>query len=97
RADWARDLGVPVVTNPEQIKDLDYLYYVGSAESFDPRGQRVARAIVAILGVAETSTGECVRRAGNEMLFQQLAAALIETLNGLGVTRIVTGDPHAFN
>jgi len=107
RADWARDLGVPVVTNPEQMKDLDYLYYVGSAESFDPRGQRVARAIVAILreagvsfgilGVAETSTGECVRRAGNEMLFQQLAAALIETLNGLGVTRIVTGDPHAFN
>jgi len=107
RADWARDLDVPVITNPEQMKDLDYLYYVGSAESFDPRGQRVARAIVAILreagvsfgilGVAETSTGECVRRAGNEMLFQQLAATLIETLNGLGVTRIVTGDPHAFN
>ena len=28
----------------------------------------------AILGDAETSTGECVRRAGNEMLFQQLAS-----------------------
>ena len=86
---------------------LDYLFYVGSAESFDPRGQKVARAIVAILreagvtfgilGTAEASTGECVRRAGNEMLFQQLAATLVGTLNGLGVTRIVTGDPHAFN
>jgi Fe-S oxidoreductase len=107
RADWARDLGVPVVTTPEQVKELDYLYYVGSAESFDPRGQKVARAIVAILGeagirfgilgTAETSTGECVRRAGNEMLFQQLAGTLVGTLNGLGVTRIVTGDPHAFN
>jgi Fe-S oxidoreductase len=107
RADWARDLGVPIVTTPEQVKELDYLYYVGSAESFDPRGQKVARAFVAILreagvnfgilGVAETSTGECVRRAGNEMLFQQLAATLVGTLNGLGVTRIVTGDPHAFN
>jgi Fe-S oxidoreductase len=51
----------------------------------------------AILGDAETSTGECVRRAGNEMLFQQLAGTLVETLNGLGVTRIVTADPHAFN
>jgi Fe-S oxidoreductase len=38
-----------------------------------------------------------VRRAGNEMLFQQLARALVETLNGLGVRRIVTCDPHAFN
>jgi Fe-S oxidoreductase len=51
----------------------------------------------AILGEAETSTGECVRRAGNEMLFQQLAGALVGTLNGLGVRRIVTADPHAFN
>ena len=51
----------------------------------------------AILGEAETSTGECARRAGNEMLFQTLAAPLVETLNGLGVTRIVTCDPHAFN
>jgi len=31
------------------------------------------------------------------MLFQQLARALVDTLNGLGVTRIVTCDPHAFN
>jgi Fe-S oxidoreductase len=38
-----------------------------------------------------------VRRAGNEMLFQQLAAALVETFNGLGVKRIVTCDPHAYN
>ena len=51
----------------------------------------------AILGAPRPSTGECVRRAGNEMLFQQLAAALVETLNGLGVKRIVTCDPHAFN
>jgi Fe-S oxidoreductase len=58
---------------------------------------RAAGVRFAILGEAETSTGECVRRAGNEMLFQQLAATLVETLNGLGVKRIVTCDPHAFN
>jgi Fe-S oxidoreductase len=107
RGDWARDLDVPVATTAAEVAGLDYLYYVGSASSFDPRGQKIARAFVAILkaagvkfailGAAESSTGECVRRAGNEMLFQQLAGTLAGTLNGLGVTRIVTCDPHAFN
>jgi Fe-S oxidoreductase len=107
RGDWARELELPVVKTAEDVAKLDYLYYVGSAESFDPRGQKIARAFVTlmraagvrvgILGAAETSTGECVRRAGNEMLFQSLAQALVATLNGLGVKRIVTCDPHAFN
>ena len=107
RGAWAASLDIAVVDTPEHVRALDYLYYVGSAESYDPRGQRVARAFVeilqqagirfGILGAAETSTGECVRRAGNEMLFQQLATTLTATLNGLGVTRIVTCDPHAFN
>jgi len=107
RGAWADGLDVPVVTSAEDAAGLDYLFYVGSAASFDPRGQRIARALVAILrhagvrfgilGAAETSTGECVRRLGNEMVFQALAATLVETLNGAGVTRIVTCDPHAFN
>jgi Fe-S oxidoreductase len=107
RGDWARELAVPVATSAADVAAVDYLFYVGSAESFDPRGQKIAKAFVsilraagvrfAILGPAEPSTGECVRRAGNEMLFQELAGKLVETLNGLGVTRIVTCDPHAFN
>ena len=94
RGNWANGLGVPVVQTPEDVQALDYLFYVGSAESFDPRAQKIAVAFVkilkhagvrfGILGARETSTGECVRRAGNEMLFQQLARALVETLNGLG-------------
>jgi Fe-S oxidoreductase len=107
RGDWAGELGVLKVENAEQMRGLDWLFYVGSAESFDLRCQRIAKAFATILqqagvrfgilGDAETSTGECVRRAGNEMLFQQLAGALVEKLNALGVTRIVTCDPHAFN
>jgi Fe-S oxidoreductase len=107
RADWAKGLDVPLLESPEQAKEIEYLFYVGSAQSFDDRGQKVARAFVkilraagvrfAILGPAEGTTGECVRRAGNEMLFQTLAQGLVETLNGMGVTRIVTCDPHAFN
>jgi Fe-S oxidoreductase len=107
RGAWAEGSSVPVVSTPEEVARLDYLFYVGSACSFDPQGQKIASALVrvlqhagvrvGILGPRETSTGECVRRAGNEMLFQQLAQALIATLNELGVTRIVTCDPHAFN
>jgi Fe-S oxidoreductase len=107
RGNWASGLGVPVVQTADEVRGLDYLFYVGSAESFDPRAQKIAVAFVrimkhagvqiGILGARETSTGECVRRAGNEMLFQQLATTLVETLNGLRATRIVTCDPHAFN
>jgi Fe-S oxidoreductase len=107
RGDWADGLDIPRWTDAAQAADVEWLFYVGSAESFDPRGQKIARAFArllqaagvrfAILGAAESSTGECVRRAGNEMLFQQLATSLVETLNGLGVQRIVTCDPHAFN
>jgi len=107
RGDWARELAVPIVQTAEDVARLDYLFYVGSAESFDPRARRIAVAFakvlrhagvrIGILGARETSTGECVRRAGNEMLFQQLARALVDTLNGLGVKKIVTCDPHAFN
>jgi Fe-S oxidoreductase len=107
RGDWAKRLDVPLVRTPGDMQQLEYLFYVGSAGSFDPQGQRIVAAFVkilkhagvrfGILGARETSTGECVRRAGNEMLFQQLAQALIATLNELGVKRIVTSDPHAFN
>lgn len=107
RGDWARGLDVPLLTSAEQAREFDWLFYVGSAQSFDDRAQKVARAFVrvlraagvrfAILGAAESSTGECVRRAGNELLGQTLARALVETLNRLSVTRIVTCDPHAFN
>lgn len=107
RGDWAAGLNVAVVRSAQDMAGLECLFYVGSAMSFDPRGQKIARAFVAVLqaaGVrfgiladAEGSTGECVRRVGNEMLFQQLAGSLVDTLNGLGVKRIVTCDPHALN
>lgn len=107
RGDWAKDLGVPVLSDPEEAKDLDFLFYVGSAQSFDTRNQKVAKAFVkilqaagckfAILGENEGSTGECVRRGGNEMLFQELAATLVETINEMEIKKIVTCDPHAYN
>jgi len=107
RGDWARGLDVPLIRDTADMAKVEWLYYVGSAQSFDQNGQRIARAFVeilreagvsfGILGAREPTTGECVRRAGNEMLFQQLATTLVESFNTLGVKRIVTCDPHAFN
>ena len=107
RGDWAGGLDVPLIRDAADMAKVEWLYYVGSAESFEQNGQRIARAFVevlreagvsfGILGAREPTTGECVRRAGNEMLFQQLATTLVDSFNALGVKRIVTCDPHAFN
>lgn len=111
RGDWAAGLDVPVVDVPvvdgSSPFDHEYLYWVGCAGSFDDKNQRVslatakllARAKVdfAILGPAEMCTGDSARRAGNEYLFQMLALQNIETLNGMGVRKIVTQCPHCFN
>jgi Fe-S oxidoreductase len=42
-------------------------------------------------------TGDPVRRAGNEFLFQMMAYQNIQTLNNYGITKIVTACPHCFN
>jgi Fe-S oxidoreductase len=107
RGDWAKGMEVSKVAEVETPQELDFLFYVGSAQSFDNRNQKVAKAFTkilqaaglrfAILGDEEGSTGECVRRAGNEMLFQELAQSLVETINGTQVNTIVTCDPHAYN
>jgi len=42
-------------------------------------------------------TGDPARRSGNEYIFQMLAMQNIETLNGMGVKKIITQCPHCFN
>ena len=88
-------------------QEPEYLFWVGSAGAFDDRYKKVTRAFVkiltwldinyAVLGTEESSSGDVVRRAGNEMLFQMQALANIEILNGYGIKKILTCDPHAFN
>jgi Fe-S oxidoreductase len=105
RADWAEGLDVPLAA--EAGGDFEYLFFVGSPGSYDDHGKKVSRALVkilraagvkiAILGPEETSTGDAARRLGNEYLFQMLAMQNVETMNGYGVTKIVTNCPHAYN
>ncbi|HUR12461.1 MAG TPA: (Fe-S)-binding protein, partial [Flavitalea sp.] len=51
----------------------------------------------AILGKEEMCTGDPVRRAGNEFIFQMMAYQNIQVLNNYGIKKIVTACPHCFN
>ena len=88
-------------------KTPEILFWVGCAGSFDQRAQKITRAFTtilnelgisyAILGKEEACTGDPVRRAGNEFMFQMMAYQNIQTLNNYNVKRIVTTCPHCFN
>lgn len=51
----------------------------------------------AVLGSGESCTGDPARRAGNEALFQMLAAQAIDTLNDAKPQKIVVSCAHCFN
>lgn len=108
RADWADKLDdIVTVVEPDQPLTSEYLYWVGCAGSFDDKNQKVTQAMakllaradidVSILGPSELCTGDSARRSGNEYLFQMLAKQNVETLNGMGVRKIITQCPHCFN
>ncbi len=104
RADWAKGMDVPLMTdNP----DADILYFVGCAGSFDDRGKKIAKAMArvlqragvnfAILGPEEACNGDMARRAGNEYLAQMLMQQNAEVLNQYKPKRILSGCPHCYN
>jgi Fe-S oxidoreductase len=108
RTEWTDgvEFDVPIVTDhiPD---DVEWLYWVGCAGALDDRARRSTQAIArvmnaagvkfAILGPRESCTGDPARRIGNEYLFQEMAKANIETLDGAGVKKIVASCPHCFN
>lgn len=85
----------------------DFLYWVGSAGSFDDRAKKITRAFVkvlnyanvsfGVLGVEESTSGDVAKRAGNEFLFQMQALANIEVMNSYNIKKIITTCPHSFN
>ena len=50
-----------------------------------------------VLGTEESSSGDAVKRAGNEFLFQMQAMMNIQVMNAYNVKRIVTTCPHSYN
>ena len=97
RLDWAKDLPFEVKVvgeDVESLDDVDWLFWVGCAGAYEDRAKKTTRAVAelldtwpacrfGVLGNGETCTGDPARRAGNEFVFQGLAAQNVETLQGV--------------
>jgi len=105
RADWCKGLEVPIMAEKEG--EVDVLWFVGCAGSFEDRSIKTSRAIAsilnkagvnfAILGREERCNGDMARRCGNEYLAQMMIAENVETINRYKPKRILTGCPHCYN
>jgi len=108
RGDWMTELDFDVPVADGKIgDDVDYLFWVGCAGALEDRARKTTKAIAtllhtagvsfAVLGPAETCTGDPARRIGNEFVFSMLAQQNIETLNEAAPKTIVASCPHCFN
>ncbi len=98
------DLGVKTIAEDQEV---DYLYFVGSAASYDKRSQKIAIAFlkilqkagvkVGILGAEEADSGDAAIRGGNEYLFHALMTQNLENFNAYGLKKIICTCPHDYN
>jgi len=105
RAKWTRDLDFRIKDAREE--PVDVLWFVGDYASYDPRVQRITLKVARVLHEAgvdfgilydgEQNSGNDVRRAGEEGVFEMLARHNMETLEGCAFNRIMTTDPHSLN
>lgn len=102
RKDWAEGLRLRSFSPKD-----DFLFYVGCMGSYEPRAREAARALAevllssglsfGVLGIEESCDGSEVSALGEIGLFQILAERNIKKFIQLGVKRIVTLCPHAYN
>jgi Fe-S oxidoreductase len=104
RFKWADGLDVPVITPSMQV---DYLYYVGCAGSYDGANQKVVQDTVklltkagvsfAVMGKTEKCNGDPVRRFGDEYSFQEIAIENIANMKQYKFDKVVTHCPHCLH
>ncbi|QKS43971.1 (Fe-S)-binding protein [Paenibacillus cellulosilyticus] len=85
----------------------DWVIWAGSMGAYDARSRKVLFALVqlldaagvrfATLGAEERNSGDTPRRLGNELLFQELCAENIATIERYSIRQIVTACPHTFH
>jgi Fe-S oxidoreductase len=102
RANWAKDLNLK-----DASQGVDVLLYTGCTSSYDPRIQKVARSLAAILnstavdfgilGTKELCCGDPVRSTGESAFLDTLIMKNIETFKSTGANRIVTISPHCYD
>ena len=114
RMDWAKGLEFPVRVvggegdnDPEDLDDVEWLFWVGCAGAYEDRAKKTTRAVAellhlagvdfAVLGNGETCTGDPARRSGNEFVFQGLAMQNAEVLTEVKAKKVVSTCAHCFN
>ena len=113
REAWIAECDFPIRVVEGVLPDeVEYLFWVGCAGAYDERARKTTKAVAellymagvefAVLGKKETCTGDPARRAGNEFLYQILAAENIETFKEVfaerpkGKKKVVVTCPHCF-
>ena len=113
REAWIAECDFPIRVVEGTLPDeVEYLFWVGCAGAYDERAKKTTKAVAellhmagvnfAVLGKKETCTGDPARRAGNEFLYQILAAENIETFKEVfegrtkGTKKVVVTCPHCF-
>ena len=97
RGDWANGLDI------ETYSGQDYLFYIGDAGSFDPRGQIIAASVASllkkggisfgILGKEERCDGNDVKAMGEKELFAHLVEQNMKRFHTRNVKKIITLSP----
>lgn len=104
REDWMQGMEIQLCRSGDPF---DVLFWVGCAGATDPSAVRTTKAFAgllkkagvrfACLGNEEACTGDPARRVGDEFLFQDKAAAMVEVFKRYSVRKVVTACPHCLN
>jgi len=110
RMDWAKGLDFKVKqvgVDVESLDEVEWLFWVGCAGAFEDRAKKTTAAVAellhlagvdfAVLGDGETCTGDPARRAGNEIVFMQLAMENSEVFSETRAKKVVSTCAHCFN
>ncbi|WP_269304995.1 heterodisulfide reductase-related iron-sulfur binding cluster [Aeromicrobium sp. HA] len=110
RMKWAEDLDFEVKqvgVDVESLDEVEWLFWVGCAGAFEDRAKKTTQAVAelldiagvtfAVLGDGETCSGDSARRAGNEIVFKQLAMENVAVFEETKVKKVVSTCAHCFN
>ncbi|MHA2226293.1 MAG: (Fe-S)-binding protein [Candidatus Hodarchaeales archaeon] len=102
RTDWVKDLNVPIAK-----KGTEILYFVGCTASYDPRSQKIARALSStfnkanlnfgIVGKEERECGNCVYFLGETELSDHERESNEKIIQEVKPSTIVTTSPHSYS
>lgn len=102
RTKWTEGLRIK-----DALEGVEVLLYTGCASSYDPRLQKVARAVASILKVAgvdfgvlkaeEKCCGDAVYQSGEDAYLEELVSGNVAAFSKTKASVVVSISPHCFN